>query len=94
MRLTFGAKGARRPPEPFGPAREQILNDALRAEAVPDLAPPVNRPARMMALLEDRNVNNGRCDTYQMYSTGTVRVKYCKVLVQEACWTIGFNFLQ
>jgi hypothetical protein len=35
MCFTFGASCACRPPEPFSPARQQILNDALEAEAVP-----------------------------------------------------------
>jgi hypothetical protein len=64
MRFTFGAQGACRAPEPFSQGRQDILNAALAAEAVPDLPlPAVGRPVRQMALLEERNVNDGECHT-------------------------------
>jgi hypothetical protein len=72
MRFTFGATGACRAPEPFSQGRQDILNAALAAEAVPDLPPPaVGRPVRQMALLEERNVNDGGCHIVQ-YSSDTV----------------------
>lgn len=73
MRFTFGATGASRAPEPFSQGRQDILNAALAAEAVPDLPPPaVGRPVRQMALLEENNPNDGECHTglgYHIVST-------------------------